>query len=159
MNIHEYQAKEVLRKFGVATLKGQVAHSPDEAVAAAKLIGGSLWVVKAQIHAGGRGKGGGVKLAKSLEEVVIKTPAPSQQKIESKELQKLKRSFEKIEADIASLNQKKTSVELELSNPDIYTQANKFSELESSYKKVQEELTSCNKQYEELFEKIMELES
>ena len=96
---------------------------------------------------------------KKIEEVVIKTPAPSQQKIESKELQKLKRSFEKIEADIASLNQKKTSVELELSNPDIYTQANKFSELESSYKKVQEELTSCNKQYEELFEKIMELES
>ncbi len=69
MNIHEYQAKEVLRKFGVATLKGQVAHSPEEAVAAAKSIGGSLWVVKAQIHAGGRGKGGGVKIAKSLDEV------------------------------------------------------------------------------------------
>jgi succinyl-CoA synthetase beta subunit len=69
MNIHEYQAKEVLRKFGVATLKGQVAHSPEEAVQAAKLIGGNLWVVKAQIHAGGRGKGGGVKLAKSLDEV------------------------------------------------------------------------------------------
>jgi len=69
MNIHEYQAKEVLRKFGVATLKGKVAHSPEEAVAAAKEIGGSLWVVKAQIHAGGRGKGGGVKIAKSLDEV------------------------------------------------------------------------------------------
>jgi len=69
MNIHEYQAKDILRKFGVATLKGQVAHSPDEAVAAAKQIGGSVWVVKAQIHAGGRGKGGGVKIAKSLEEV------------------------------------------------------------------------------------------
>jgi succinyl-CoA synthetase beta subunit len=69
MNIHEYQAKEVLRKFGVATLKGQVAHSPEEAVTAAKNIGGNLWVVKAQIHAGGRGKGGGVKLAKSLDEV------------------------------------------------------------------------------------------
>ena len=69
MNIHEYQAKEVLRKFGVQTLKGQVAHSPDEAVAAAKLIGGSLWVVKAQIHAGGRGKGGGVKIAKTHDEV------------------------------------------------------------------------------------------
>lgn len=69
MNIHEYQAKEVLRKFGVATLKGQVVSSPEEAVAAAKQIGGSIWVVKAQIHAGGRGKGGGVKLAKSLDEV------------------------------------------------------------------------------------------
>ena len=69
MNIHEYQAKEVLRKFGVATLKGKLAHSPDEAVAAAKEIGGNIWVVKAQIHAGGRGKGGGVKVAKSLDEV------------------------------------------------------------------------------------------
>lgn len=69
MNIHEYQAKEVLRKFGVATLKGKVASTPDEAVAAAKEIGGTLWVVKAQIHAGGRGKGGGVKIAKSLDEV------------------------------------------------------------------------------------------
>jgi succinyl-CoA synthetase beta subunit len=69
MNIHEYQAKEVLRKFGVATLKGKVASTAEEAVAAAKEIGGSVWVVKAQIHAGGRGKGGGVKLAKSLDEV------------------------------------------------------------------------------------------
>ncbi len=69
MNIHEYQAKEVLRKFGVATLKGRVVNSPEEAVNAAKDIGGSVWVVKAQIHAGGRGKGGGVKIAKSLDEV------------------------------------------------------------------------------------------
>ncbi|KYG68889.1 succinate--CoA ligase subunit beta [Bdellovibrio bacteriovorus] len=69
MNIHEYQAKEILRKFGVATLKGKVAHSPEEAVAAAKEIGGNIWVVKAQIHAGGRGKGGGVKIAKTLQEV------------------------------------------------------------------------------------------
>lgn len=69
MNIHEYQAKEVLRKFGVATLKGKLALNADEAVAAAKEIGGSVWVVKAQIHAGGRGKGGGVKVAKSLDEV------------------------------------------------------------------------------------------
>jgi succinyl-CoA synthetase beta subunit len=69
MNIHEYQAKEILRKFGVTTLKGKVAHSPEEAVAAAKEIGGALWVVKAQIHAGGRGKGGGVKIAKSADEV------------------------------------------------------------------------------------------
>lgn len=69
MNIHEYQAKDVLRKFGVSTLKGKVANSPDEAQTIAKEMGGSVWVVKAQIHAGGRGKGGGVKLAKSLEEV------------------------------------------------------------------------------------------
>jgi succinyl-CoA synthetase beta subunit len=69
MNIHEYQAKEVLRKYGVATLKGSVAFSPEGAVKAAQEIGGSLWVVKAQIHAGGRGKGGGVKIAKSLDEV------------------------------------------------------------------------------------------
>lgn len=73
MNIHEYQAKEVLRKFGVATLKGKLAHSPEEAVTAAKSIGGTLWVVKAQIHAGGRGKGGGVKVAKSLDEVAAYT--------------------------------------------------------------------------------------
>lgn len=69
MNIHEYQAKEVLRKYGVATLAGQMAESPEKAAEAAKQIGGSLWVVKAQIHAGGRGKGGGVKIAKSLDEV------------------------------------------------------------------------------------------
>ena len=69
MNIHEYQAKEVLRKFNVPTLKGKTAKSADEALAVAKELGGSVWVVKAQIHAGGRGKGGGVKLAKSLDEV------------------------------------------------------------------------------------------
>jgi len=64
MNIHEYQAKEILRKYGVAVLKGKVAFTPDEAEAAAKELGGGLCVVKAQIHAGGRGKAGGVKLAK-----------------------------------------------------------------------------------------------
>lgn len=69
MNIHEYQAKEVLRRYGVPTLKGKVAFTPEEAVKAAQEIGGSLWVVKAQIHAGGRGKGGGVKLAKTIDEV------------------------------------------------------------------------------------------
>ncbi|MGD9741422.1 MAG: ADP-forming succinate--CoA ligase subunit beta [Dongiaceae bacterium] len=69
MNIHEYQAKSLLQKFGVATLSGAVAFSADEAAAAAKSLGGELWVVKAQIHAGGRGKAGGVKLAKSPEEV------------------------------------------------------------------------------------------
>lgn len=69
MNIHEYQAKELLRKFGATTLKGKVAFSPSEAQSVAKELGGSIWVVKAQIHAGGRGKGGGVKIAKSVEEV------------------------------------------------------------------------------------------
>lgn len=69
MNIHEYQAKELFREVGVPVLKGKLAHSPDEAFNAAKEIGGDVWVVKAQIHAGGRGKGGGVKVAKSLDEV------------------------------------------------------------------------------------------
>jgi succinyl-CoA synthetase beta subunit len=69
MKIHEYQGKDILRKFGVAVPRGEVAFSVDEAVAAAKKIGGSVWVVKAQIHAGGRGKGGGVKVARSIDEV------------------------------------------------------------------------------------------
>jgi len=69
MKIHEYQAKEVLRKFGVPTPRGVPCFSVDEAVRAAQSLGGKVWVVKAQIHAGGRGKGGGVKLAKSIDEV------------------------------------------------------------------------------------------
>jgi succinyl-CoA synthetase beta subunit len=69
MKIHEYQGKEILRKFGVATPRGIPCFSVDEAVKAAEQLGGNIWVVKAQIHAGGRGKGGGVKLAKSLDEV------------------------------------------------------------------------------------------
>jgi succinyl-CoA synthetase beta subunit len=69
MKIHEYQAKEILRKYGVTTPRGVPCFSVDEAVAAAKQLGGSVWVVKAQIHAGGRGKGGGVKLARSQDEV------------------------------------------------------------------------------------------
>lgn len=69
MNIHEYQAKEVFREYGVPTPKGYVAFSVDEAIENAKKLGGNIWVVKAQIHAGGRGLGGGVKLAKSLDEV------------------------------------------------------------------------------------------
>ena len=69
MNIHEYQAKEVLRGFEVAVPKGGVAYTPDEAVKVAEELGGPVWVVKAQIHAGGRGKGGGVKLARSVDEV------------------------------------------------------------------------------------------
>ncbi|MDO5506689.1 MAG: acetate--CoA ligase family protein, partial [Pseudoxanthomonas suwonensis] len=69
MNFHEYQAKQLFAEYGIAVPPGQVAHSPDEAVAAAKAIGGDFWVVKAQIHAGGRGKAGGVKLCKTLDEV------------------------------------------------------------------------------------------
>lgn len=69
MNIHEYQAKSLLKDFGVKVLKSGIAKTPDEAVKVAQGLGGSVWVVKAQIHAGGRGKGGGVKVAKSLEEV------------------------------------------------------------------------------------------
>ena len=69
MNIHEYQAKEVLRGFGTPTPRGKAAFTVDEAVAAAKELGGPVWVVKAQIHAGGRGKGGGVKVVKSIEDV------------------------------------------------------------------------------------------
>jgi succinyl-CoA synthetase beta subunit len=69
MNVHEYQGKEILRKFGVATPRGVPCFSVPEADAAARALGGKVWVVKAQIHAGGRGKGGGVKVAKSLEEV------------------------------------------------------------------------------------------
>jgi len=73
MNLHEYQAKEILQKFGVNVAENILAHTPDEAVEAARRIGEKTgiwsWAVKAQIHAGGRGKGGGVKIAKSLEEV------------------------------------------------------------------------------------------
>jgi succinyl-CoA synthetase beta subunit len=69
MKIHEYQGKEIFRKYGLPTPHGFPAFSVDEAVDAAKKLGGKVWVVKAQIHAGGRGKGGGVKVAKSLEEV------------------------------------------------------------------------------------------
>ena len=69
MNIHEYQGKELLRKFGVNVPRGIPAFTVEEAVKAAEELGGPVWVVKAQIHAGGRGKGGGVKLAKSIDEV------------------------------------------------------------------------------------------
>ena len=69
MKIHEYQGKELLRQFNVPVPNGIPAFNVDEAMAAAQKLGGPVWVVKAQIHAGGRGKGGGVKLAKSLDEV------------------------------------------------------------------------------------------
>jgi len=69
MKIHEYQAKEVLRRFGVPTPRGLPCFSVEEALEAGRTLGGRLWVVKAQIHAGGRGKGGGVRLARSLDEL------------------------------------------------------------------------------------------
>lgn len=69
MNIHEYQGKEVLKKYGVAVPNGKVAYTVEEAVEAATSLGTPVVVVKAQIHAGGRGKAGGVKVAKSLDEV------------------------------------------------------------------------------------------
>jgi succinyl-CoA synthetase beta subunit len=69
MKIHEYQAKEILRKYGVATPRGIACFSVEEAVAAGVQLGGKVWVVKAQIHAGGRGKGGGVKLARTPDEL------------------------------------------------------------------------------------------
>ncbi len=76
MNIHEYQGKSILKSFGLAIQEGIVAETPEQAVEAAielqKQTGTSWWVVKAQIHAGGRGKGGGVKLAKSLDDVKAK---------------------------------------------------------------------------------------
>ena len=69
MKIHEYQGKEILKRFGVPVPRGIPCFSVDEAVKAAESLGGPVWVVKAQIHAGGRGKGGGVKLARSMAEV------------------------------------------------------------------------------------------
>jgi len=69
MNIHEYQSKELFKDFGIKTLKGKIAFSSEEAVRIAKSLDSDKWVVKAQIHAGGRGKGGGVKIAHSIEEV------------------------------------------------------------------------------------------
>ncbi len=68
MKIHEYQAKELFRRYGVATLDGRLARTPDEAAAACDTLGGDLWVVKAQVHAGGRGKGGGIRLCRSSGE-------------------------------------------------------------------------------------------
>ena len=70
MDIHEYQAKEILSRFGVATPKGALAYSPEQAAYRAREIGGKLWVVKAQVHTGGRGKAGGIKLCRSEDEVL-----------------------------------------------------------------------------------------
>ena len=69
MNLHEYQSKRLFAEYGIAVPRGIPADTADAAVKAAKELGGKLWVVKAQVHAGGRGKAGGVKLAKTLDEV------------------------------------------------------------------------------------------
>ena len=69
MNLHEYQSKQLFAQYAIPVPKGEVADSPEAAVAAARKLGGSLWVVKAQVHAGGRGKAGGVKVAKDLDAV------------------------------------------------------------------------------------------
>ena len=69
MNIHEYQTKELLKKYNVPVPEGRVAHSDEQAASIAEEIGGPNWIIKAQIHSGGRGKAGGVKLAKSIDEV------------------------------------------------------------------------------------------
>ena len=75
MNIHEYQAKELLTKYGVPVPPGKVAYTAGEAIDAARQLGGTAWAVKAQIHAGGRGKAGGVRLARSEDEVAAATRA------------------------------------------------------------------------------------
>ncbi len=69
MNFHEYQAKELFASYGIPVPAGTIARTPDEAVIAAQGLGGHMWVVKAQVHAGGRGKAGGVKLVRSLDEL------------------------------------------------------------------------------------------
>ena len=69
MNIHEYQAKEILAKFGVSIPRGEIAYSPENAKDRAAELGGEMWVVKAQIHSGARGKAGGIIVCKSLQEV------------------------------------------------------------------------------------------
>jgi succinyl-CoA synthetase beta subunit len=93
VKIHEYQAKEILKRFGVAVPRGQLATTPRQAEEAARALGGGIWAIKAQIHAGGRGKGGGIKLARSQEEaknhaeallgMMLKTPqtGPEGQKV------------------------------------------------------------------------------
>jgi len=75
MDIHEYQAKEILAKFGVAVPEGGLAYSPEQAAYRARELGGSRWIVKAQVHAGGRGKAGGVKLCNSEQEIQEATNA------------------------------------------------------------------------------------
>ena len=85
MNLHEYQAKDVFRSFGIPVPPGQVAASPEEAVAAARALGGSVWVVKAQVHAGGRGKAGGVKVVRDADAVRAAASAMLGQRLVTKQ--------------------------------------------------------------------------
>jgi succinyl-CoA synthetase beta subunit len=85
MNLHEYQSKKLFERYGIPVPSGQVASTPAEAVAAAKQLGGDLWVVKAQVHAGGRGKAGGVKLAKSVDEVKTAAAGMLGQRLKTKQ--------------------------------------------------------------------------
>jgi len=85
MNLHEYQAKQLFARFNIPVSSGEVAESPKAARSAAASLGGSLWVVKAQVHAGGRGKAGGVKLAKSLDEVQAAAAAMLGQRLVTKQ--------------------------------------------------------------------------
>ncbi|MCP4001841.1 MAG: ADP-forming succinate--CoA ligase subunit beta [Gammaproteobacteria bacterium] len=85
MNLHEYQAKQLFARFGIPVSTGEVADSPKSARSAAATLGGDLWVVKAQVHAGGRGKAGGVKLAKSLDEVEAAAAAMLGQRLITKQ--------------------------------------------------------------------------
>ncbi len=85
MNLHEYQAKELFNRYGVAVPAGRVASNADEAAAAAEALGGALWVVKAQVHAGGRGKAGGVKVCRSVAEVRAATSALIGQRLVTKQ--------------------------------------------------------------------------
>ena len=85
MNLHEYQSKKILASYGVPVPEGHVAGTPDEAEAAARALGGSVWVVKAQVHAGGRGKAGGVKLARDLAGVQSAAAAMLGQRLVTKQ--------------------------------------------------------------------------
>ncbi len=85
MNLHEYQAKQLFARYGVPVTRGEVASTPAQAEAAAGRLGGDLWVVKAQVHAGGRGKAGGVKLARSSEEVAAAAKALLGQRLTTKQ--------------------------------------------------------------------------
>ena len=85
MNLHEYQAKQLFARYGIPVTQGEVASTPEQAVAAAGRLGGDLWVVKAQVHAGGRGKGGGVKLARSPDEVSAAAAAMLGQRLVTKQ--------------------------------------------------------------------------
>ncbi len=85
MNLHEYQSKQLFSQYGIPVPKGRTAATAEEAVAAAKALGGNVWVVKAQVHAGGRGKAGGVKLCKSQEEVRAATVGMLGQKLVTKQ--------------------------------------------------------------------------